>query len=116
MRENNVLGLLFIKHLLAQIPSVTVLADMTGPVCTDTDGTALTANSRLIKQEQFTVEALTAEFANCKVALYQLVSTGPGYKAGDTIQTLNDKLELAPVIAEHDVKEAFLVRYAKVPK
>lgn len=116
MQENNVLGLLFVKHLLAQIPSVTLLADMTGPVCTDTDGTVLTAVTRLIKQEQFTVETLAAEFANHRVALYSVISTGPGWKAGDTIQTYNEKMELVSVIAEHDVKESFMIRFAKIPK
>lgn len=116
MQENNVLGLLFIKHLLAQIPSVTLLADMTGPVCTDTDGTVLTAVTRQVRQDQFTVEAMEAEFANHKVALYTVISTGPGWKAGDTIQTFNEKMELISVISEHDVKESFMIRFAKIPK
>ena len=116
MQENNVLGLLFIKHLLAQIPSVTLLADMTGPVCTDTDGTVLTAVTRQVRQDQFTVEAMEAEFANHKVALYTVISTGPGWKAGDAIQTFNEKMELISAISEHDVKESFMIRFAKIPK
>ncbi len=108
--------MMFIKHLLAQIPSVTLLADMTGPVCTDTDGTVLTAVTRQVRQDQFTIEAMEAEFANHKVALYAVASSGPGWNAGDTIQIFNANSELTQVIAEHDVKEAFLVRFAKVPK
>jgi hypothetical protein len=117
MRDKNVLGMLFIKHLLAQIPSVTLLADMTGPVCTDTDGSVLTAVSRQVRQDQFTVEAMEAEFANCKVALYGIYSCGPSWKAGDTIQIMDPvKLELTPTIALVDQLETFIIRYAKIPK
>lgn len=116
MQENNVLGMMFVKHLLSQIPSVTLLADMTGPVCTDTDGTVLTAQTGGIRQTDFNLDFMEYTFANHKVALYQVLSCGRGWKAGDTIKSVDANGDVIDVVAQTDGPERFIIRYAKIPK
>jgi hypothetical protein len=89
---NDSIPLTAVKDLLKQIPSVTLIPDMTEPVHVTEHGDVVEVVTRLVRPDQFNVKAFTLEFGNHKVALHDAKSWSL------------------------DNKTTYLVRYAKIPK
>jgi L-fucose mutarotase/ribose pyranase (RbsD/FucU family) len=105
-----------VKNLLLQIPSVTVLDDMTGPVVS-IDGVTVAAVTRGVTEHQLNVVDLEKEFAGKKVALYQFSFYKASKKAGEIYQVFDPvTFETEPQMAEVDEPAMYMLRFAIVPK
>ena len=103
-----------IKHLLKQIPSVTLLEDMTGPVI-EVDGKSYPAVTRGVREDQINVIDFEKEFAGKTIALYQYTLCTGGRKAGELYHVFDPvTFEMSPEIAEVDEPAMYTLRYATI--
>lgn len=110
------LPLSLVKNLLLQIPAVTVLDDMTGPVII-INGESIPAVTRAISEHQLNVVDLEKEFAGKTVALYQFSFYKGSKKAGEIYHVFDPvTFEMEPQMAEVDEPAMYMLRFAVVPK